>query len=148
VLLRLNQPHVFDIYSEHPPHAHYNPQVASFASTTLGKKRASKLLPASTKAEAELLLSETHAVSVVQNEFAVALDFGGIGSELAREALSRANRGGALSGPQLQAVASLVNGVGNLHRQINAVLRNVRQAEGETGRNGRILQPLADMLSR
>lgn len=61
-----------------------------------------EIKPGATQEESEMLISETAAADIIEGEFAVSLDFGGIGTMVADEALARANRGGVLTGPQLQ----------------------------------------------
>lgn len=101
-----------------------------------------EIRPGVTQAESELLLSETAAADIIEGEFAVSLDFGGIATTIADEALARASRGGVLTGVQLQSVATLVNGAQNLTRQLSTVMRSVREAEGSDGRMGAALSVL------
>ncbi|KAI7845433.1 hypothetical protein COHA_000985 [Chlorella ohadii] len=98
-------------------------QVAAFAQTTLGQRATAALLPLPSQGAAERALQETAAVDVLESQFAADLDFGGIQTAQAGQALARASRGGLLSGAGLQAVASLLLGAAKLQRAIKVAAR-------------------------
>jgi hypothetical protein len=70
------------------------------------------------------LQNKTKAVSVLEVEVGVVLDFGGISSEHSSAALRRARKGALLTGVQAMGVAGLIDGASNLQR----VLGKARQA--------------------
>nr|BAD42336.1 DNA mismatch repair protein Mut2-like protein [Nannochloris bacillaris] len=92
--------------------------VASFASTTLGQGMCATLYPATNPAICERLLAETRAVDALESEFASDVDFGGIQTRQAHEAILRASRGGMLTGRRLVSVASLLVGAAKLQKAI------------------------------
>ncbi|KAL4459148.1 hypothetical protein ABPG75_014013 [Micractinium tetrahymenae] len=112
-------------------------QVATFAQTTLGQRACAELTPPPSAALSERALEETAAVDSLEAEFAADLDFGGIQTAQCAQALARASHGGMLSGPGLQAVASLLTGAAKLQRAVKAAAREA-EATGYAG-----LQPVA-----
>ncbi|EFN53577.1 hypothetical protein CHLNCDRAFT_136763 [Chlorella variabilis] len=113
-------------------------QVATFAQTTLGQRACASMLPPPTAAASERAVQETRAVDALEAEFAADPDFGGIQTAQCGQALARASRGGLLTGPALQAVASLLLGAAKLQRAVRAA---AREAEA-TGYEG--LQPVTE----
>jgi len=92
--------------------------VAAFASTSLGQRACATLFPETTPAKCESLLAETRAVDALEAEFAADVDFGGIQTLQALEAIVRASRGGMLTGRGLVSIASLITGVAKLQKSI------------------------------
>lgn len=84
--------------------------VSQFASTHIGKKRCQALQIPPTQAASEQLLAETGAAMTLEGDFAVSLDFGGISTEEADRAITRADKGGMVTGPQLRSVVFLIAG--------------------------------------
>jgi dsDNA-specific endonuclease/ATPase MutS2 len=115
-----------------------HPQVATFAQTTLGQRAVAGMLPAAAAEAAAAALRETAAVDALEAEFAADLDFGGIQTAQAGQALARAARGGMLSGTGLQAVASLLVGAAKLQRAARVAAREA-ESTGCTG-----LQPVTE----
>lgn len=74
-----------------------------------------------------LTLTETAAASFIEGELGRELEFGGVSTASAASALTRAARGGLLSGPDLSAVASLAAGATRLAGAVRAA---ARAAEG------------------
>ena len=91
------------------------------------------LLSHTTHAPARLLsllflhLPETAAAAFIEGELGRELEFGGVATASAASALTRAARGGLLSGPDLAAVASLAGGATRLSGAVRAA---ARAAEG------------------
>lgn len=110
--------------------------LASFAQTTLGQRACLSLIPPTDQAGSEALLSDTKAVQALEGEYAVEIEFGGIQTAQASDALRRASRGGMLSGQLLQAVASLIQGMSKLQKAI-AVAARQAEATGHT-----VLEPV------
>ncbi len=92
--------------------------MAAFAQTSLGQEACLALQPPMSQRESEALLAQTRAVDALASEFAADLDFGGIQTKQAKEALQRSKRGGLLAGTALQAIASVLVGAGKLQRAI------------------------------
>jgi dsDNA-specific endonuclease/ATPase MutS2 len=92
--------------------------VAAFASTSLGQRMCATLFPETTPAACESLLAETRAVDALEAEFAADVDFGGIQTLQALEAITRASRGGMLTGRGLVSIATLVTGATKLQKAI------------------------------
>ena len=111
--------------------------VAMFAQTTLGQRACTTLRPPGNQVSSERALAATRAVMALTGEYAAELDFGGIQTAQASDALRRAARGGVLSGPALQSVCTLLQGTGKLQKAIEVA---ARQAEA-TGHE--VLAPLA-----
>lgn len=112
--------------------------VSAFASTTIGRAAVQGLSIPTTQPETEDLVTETAAMMLMESEYATALDFGGINTSEAAVSIRRASRGGLLSGQQLVAVVSVVQGGSKLRTAITAV---VKQAQGDARPDA--LQPLA-----
>lgn len=81
------------------------------------------MLPPPSAALSQRAVEETRAVDALEAEFAADLDFGGIQTAQCGQALSRASRGGLLSGAGLQAVATLLAGASKLQRAIKTAAR-------------------------
>lgn len=107
-------------------------QVAVFAQTTLGQRAVAGMLPPAAAEAAAAALRETAAVDSLEAEFAADLDFGGVQTAQAGQALARAARGGMLSGAGLQAVASLLLGAAKLQRAVRVAAREA-EATGFAG---------------
>mmetsp|Transcript_17496 Transcript_17496/g.52525 ORF Transcript_17496/g.52525 Transcript_17496/m.52525 type:complete len:757 (+) Transcript_17496:125-2395(+) len=97
--------------------------VATFTNTAVGRAQINEMVVPESQKESEQLVADTQAMIVLQQEYAVSLDFGGIDSALAKSSLFRASRGGPLSGKELMAVVSVINGGDRLRAAINAAVR-------------------------
>lgn len=84
--------------------------LASFASTTVGKRRCLALSIPPTQTASERLLAATRAATTLEFDFATSMDFGGIQTEEAEAGLLRADKGGMLTAAQLRAVVALITG--------------------------------------
>lgn len=117
--------------------------VASFASTTLGQRACATLYPATTPGKCELLLAETRAVDALEAEFAADVDFGGIQTLQAHEAILRASRGGMLTGRGLVSIASLITGAAKLQKAIQYTAKDAEfTGLGDTS----VLSPVLDVF--
>ncbi len=117
--------------------------VAAFASTALGQRLCTTLYPQTTLAACELLLAETRAVDALEAEFAADVDFGGIQTMQAHEALLRASRGGMLTGRGLVSIASLVTGATKLQKSIQYTAKDAEfTGLGDTS----VLTPVLDVF--
>lgn len=92
--------------------------IASFASTHAGRQECLRLTIPQFQADSERLLRDTKAVLTMELEYSSILDFGGIDTVSAHEALARAEKGGMCSSAQLRGIATLLAGVEKLRRQI------------------------------
>lgn len=118
-------------------------QVAGFAQTTLGQRSFATLYPATQPAACEALLAETRAVDALEAEFAADVDFGGIQTVPAAEAIRRSSRGGLVSGIGLLAVASLLTGAAKLQKAIKYVAKDSEfTGLGDTT----VLQPVLEIF--
>ena len=115
--------------------------VAGFAQTSLGRRACAALVPPVEAAASEALLEETRAVNALQADYATELEFGGIETALADEALRRARRGGMLSGAALLAVSSLMRGTAKLKKNIQIACREA-ESFGDEG-----LRLVADVVA-
>jgi DNA mismatch repair protein MutS2 len=97
-------------------------QVAAFASTSLGKRSLSQLVPASTEVEVRAEIASTRAVDALESEYAVELEFGGVRTMDAEGALRRAARGGLLTADALLSISSLLLGANKLQNAIGSVV--------------------------
>ena len=117
--------------------------VASFASTTLGQQACATLFPETIPAKCESLLAETRAVDALEAEFAADVDFGGIQTLQALEAIVRASRGGMLTGRGLVSIASLITGAAKLQKSIQYTAKDAEfTGLGDTS----VLSPVLDVF--
>eukprot|EP00873_Tetraselmis_striata_P044957 jgi/Tetstr1/465221/TSEL_009927.t1 len=94
--------------------------VSGFAQTSKGRDDLRSMRPPPTQAESERLAAETRAADVLESEYAIQLNFGGVNTLEAHTALMRASRGGMLTGTMLRAVAQTINVGQRLRRQVQA----------------------------
>jgi len=80
--------------------------------------------PPETRAQSEMLAAETNAAGILEAEYAVQLNFGGVQTMEANEALMRASRGGMLMGLQLKAVGQTIAAGQRMKRQIQGACRD------------------------
>ena len=92
-------------------------QVASFASTPLGRMAAERLVIPESQGGSEALLAQTLEVYGFEQVEAQELSFKGIGN--IDGALERAERQGVLSGEELLVIAQTLGGMRNLRKQIS-----------------------------
>ena len=93
--------------------------VAGFAATSLGQRElCNNLRPPETERAALTMIAQTKAIQLMQEEYVAEIDFGGIQTLEAEQALKRVTRGGMLNGVELLAIASLIRGSHNVSRKI------------------------------
>ena len=93
--------------------------VAGFASTSLGQRElCDNLRPPETERGALAMIRQTRALQLMQEEYIAEIDFGGIQTVEAEQALKRVTRGGMLNGVELLAVASLIRGSHKVARKV------------------------------
>lgn len=120
--------------------------VAGFAATSLGQREiCNKLAPPETERAALTMIRQTLAVQLMQEEYIAEIDFGGIQTVEAEQALKRVTRGGMLNGPELLAVASLVRGS-------HKIARKVRDCASQAENDGydsmvEALRPISDVFA-
>ncbi|KAI8114536.1 hypothetical protein M9434_002658 [Picochlorum sp. BPE23] len=107
--------------------------VSGFAQTSLGQRACLEdMTPPTTEQESLKKINETQAVTLLQEEYLLDIDFGGIQTLESRECLQRVKRGGMLHGEGLLAIASLVRGAFRVQKKIReAVYLAEEQDEGE-----------------
>ena len=93
--------------------------VAGFAATSLGQRElCTNLLPPETERAALAMMRQTRAIQLMQEEYVAEIDFGGIQTLEAEQALKRVTRGGMLNAVELLAIASLIRGSHRVSRKI------------------------------
>ncbi|KAF5837995.1 hypothetical protein DUNSADRAFT_3588 [Dunaliella salina] len=114
--------------------------LSAFASTAAGKQACLELGFPRTEEGSQVLLRQTRAAIVLQYDYAVGIDFGGIDSQGAASAIVRAQKAGMCSAAQLRAAAALAVGADRIRKQVLAAVR-----ENEGGRPAN--SPLAPLIA-
>ena len=120
--------------------------VAGFAATSLGQRElCTNLQPPETERAALAMIRQTQAIQLMQEEYVAEIDFGGIQTLEAEQALKRVTRGGILNGVELLAIASLIRGSQRVSRKIRDCATQAEKEGYEAMVDG--LRPISDVFA-
>lgn len=107
--------------------------ISGFAQTSLGQRACLEdITPPTTEQESLKKINETQAVTLLQEEYLLDIDFGGIQTVESRDCLQRVKRGGMLHGAGLLAIASLIRGALKVQKKVREAFHQAEeQGEGE-----------------